>query len=318
MSTTKKKSTASTPTDIENINDTDLAETENIEKRKKCFIIMPIADHPDYEDGHFNRVYEYLIKPACKVAGYEAVRADDSKASHMIMFDILKKIVECDMAICDLSTKNANVFYELGLRQAFNKKTILITDGNENTPFDINGFRYVKYSPRLRIDECYYDIEKIVNMLNETTNAPDNDVNSIVKLLEIEPAKINKKELNKEESALFPVLIEMNNKLTSLSKDVNYVKNIPYIKEISLTSKPMKEEIINIGSIKFKNTTLEKIINDKEISPLNLEYTMDGNELGQLVRISDSELMFKTRNGIVTNIVDHTSENLSKIYLKIK
>ncbi|EMM0851477.1 hypothetical protein ISO73_02640 [Morganella morganii subsp. morganii] len=316
MSTTKKKSTTSTPTDTENINDANLVETDNTEKKKTCFVIMPIADHLDYDKGHFNRVYEYLIKPACNAVGYEAVRADDSKASHMIMFDILKKIVECDMAICDLSTKNANVFYELGLRQAFNKKTILITDGNEDTPFDINGFRYVKYSPRLRIDECSIDIAKITDMLNETIAAPDNDVNSIVKLLEIEPAKITKKELNKEESALFPLLVEMNNKLTSLSNEVNQEKIMPRIVEGAAYF--TTEKLINHGSIKFKDTTLDKIINEKKTNPLHLEYTMNGDYLGKLIKINNSDLIFRTDNSLFDNRINNTPENLSKIYLKIK
>ncbi|HHG8599753.1 hypothetical protein [Morganella morganii] len=316
MSTTKKKSTASTPTDTENINEANLVETVNTEKKKTCFIIMPIADHPEYEKGHFDRVYKYLIKPACEVAGYEAVRADDSKASHMIMFDILKKIVECDMAICDLSTKNANVFYELGLRQAFNKKTILITDGNESPPFDINGFRYVKYSPRLRIDECSYDIAEIADMLNETTIAPDNDVNSIVKLLEIEPAKINKKELNKEESALFPLLVEMNNKLTSLSNESHQEKITPIITNRS--SLVPKGNFQNHASIKFKDAPLDELFNKKEINPLNLEYTVNGRDLGKLVQIGDSELIFKNDGAPFSERIYKTPENLSKIYLKIK
>lgn len=33
---------------------------------KTCFVIMPTSDHPDYAPGHFKRVYEYIIKPACK------------------------------------------------------------------------------------------------------------------------------------------------------------------------------------------------------------------------------------------------------------
>lgn len=157
---------------------------------KSCFIIMPIADHPDYPQGHFNRVYEHLIKPACEAAGYRALRADDTKASHMIMFDILNKLVDCDMAICDLSSKNANVFYELGLRQAFNKKTILITDGRDKAPFDISGFRYVPYTPDLRVDTVKTEISLIAEMLLETEMASEDDVNSVVKLLKMKPATV--------------------------------------------------------------------------------------------------------------------------------
>ena len=39
-------------------------------KLKTCFVIMPISDVDGYEKGHFIRVYDYLIKPACEIAGY--------------------------------------------------------------------------------------------------------------------------------------------------------------------------------------------------------------------------------------------------------
>ncbi|WP_318392733.1 hypothetical protein [Enterobacter sp.] len=186
-------------------------------KQKTCFAIMPIADHPDYTPGHFTRVYNHLIKPACEKAGYKVVRADDAKASHMIMFDILKNIVECDMAICDLSSKNANVFYELGLRQAFNKKTILITDGLTNTPFDITGFRYVKYSESLRVDTVQSDVLEISAMLEETESASEDDINSIVNLLKIQPAHIKKVELSENESALYKLIKNLDAKVSNLT-----------------------------------------------------------------------------------------------------
>lgn len=190
-------------------------------KAKTCFVIMPIADHDSYDKGHFDRVYEYLIKPACDKAGYIPIRADDNKASNMIMFDILKKIMECDMAICDLSSKNANVFYELGLRQAFNKKTILITDGRESAPFDIAAFRYVRYNPSLRVDSVIIDTDSISEMLIETEAAPENDVNSIVKLLQIQPAHVDKLQLNAQESVFFDMFKTINQKISNLTSQIS-------------------------------------------------------------------------------------------------
>ena len=70
---------------------------------KSCFIIMPIADVPGYDSGHFNRVYNHIIKPACELAGFSPIRADDINSSNLIVVDILKKIIESDLAICDLS-----------------------------------------------------------------------------------------------------------------------------------------------------------------------------------------------------------------------
>lgn len=162
------------------------------EKKKTCFVIMPIADVAGYDTGHFTRVYKHLITPACEAAGFKPVRSDDVSSSHMIVVDILQKIVESDIAICDLSGRNPNVLYELGLRQAFNKKTVLIKDNKTDNIFDVQGFRYSPYDQALRIDNVNNEISKISNALKETFDAT-NDINSIVQLLQIEPAEIKGK-----------------------------------------------------------------------------------------------------------------------------
>ena len=95
-----------------------MSEKTNKTQAKTCFIIMPISDHDKYSPGHFGRVYEYIIKPACLVAGFEPLRADDVKTTNYIALDIIKQIISCDMAICDLSSQNPNVLYEVGIRQA--------------------------------------------------------------------------------------------------------------------------------------------------------------------------------------------------------
>lgn len=231
-------------------NTTDVNEAVNEEqlaKEKKCFAIMPIADHPDYEGGHFNRVYNHLIKPACEKSGFKVVRADDAKASHMIMFDILKNIVECDMAICDLSSKNANVFYELGLRQAFNKKTILITDGRTNTPFDITGFRYVKYDHTLRVDSVMNNIDEIASMLSETDEAPEDDVNSIVKLLKIQPASIERVQLNEQDSLIFTMIKQLDEKMTRIERFQKRDKNLEHSLNVLKGSSTLADSIASFG-----------------------------------------------------------------------
>ena len=81
-----------------------------------CFVIMPISDCEGYESGHFLRVYEDIIKPAVERSGYTPQRADETKNSNLIQLDILKKLIDAPIAICDLSTRNPNVLFELGIR----------------------------------------------------------------------------------------------------------------------------------------------------------------------------------------------------------
>lgn len=137
-------------------------------KAKPCFVIMPISDQPQYHAGHFNKIYEQIIVPAVKEAGFEPVRADSNQICDSIMQKILKNLVECDMAICDLSSRNPNVMYELGIRQAYGKKVVLIQDDATDKIFDVAGINTVFY----KRDRLYENVIKakddIANAIKET------------------------------------------------------------------------------------------------------------------------------------------------------
>lgn len=190
---------------------------EPMDKLKKptCFVMMPIADVAGYDSGHFTRVYEHIIKPACERAGFTPKRADESTNSNIIIVDILKSITDSDVALCDLSGLNPNVFYELGLRQAFNKKTIIIKDEKTSNPFDTNIIRYTPYNSSLRIDSTAADIAAIAKMIDTTVNHPE-EYNSITQLLKITPAHIeNKTQLSQESTIIMNQLLELNKKISS-------------------------------------------------------------------------------------------------------
>lgn len=189
------------------------------EEKKKCFVIMPISDAEGYDKGHFTRVYEHLIKPAVIEAGFEPVRADDTSKANFIVVDILKQILECEMAICDLSSRNPNVFYELGIRQAFNLKTVLIKDNKTIMPFDIAGIRTLSYSENLRIDEVKKAIPEMAKCIKETYNADNKEVNSLLQLLAIDrPAVLPERITLSQDSSIILKAIE------ELSKRVDYMQ----------------------------------------------------------------------------------------------
>lgn len=48
-------------------------------QNKDCFVIMPISDADGYDKGHFERVYEDIIKPAIEKTEFVARRADEVK-----------------------------------------------------------------------------------------------------------------------------------------------------------------------------------------------------------------------------------------------
>ena len=114
-----------------------------------CFVIMPFGQKPDGDDETipFDDVYDFIFKPVVEEElGMKCVRADKVASAGWVHADMLGHIFRDEVAIVDLSTLNANVFYELGVRHALrNNVTILLRKKGTKVPFNLSGFRVVEY-----------------------------------------------------------------------------------------------------------------------------------------------------------------------------
>ena len=153
---------------------------------------MPFSDMEGYEPGHFSRVYEHLIRPACLAAGVDPVRGDEVKGTNYIAIDILQRVLKSDLVVCDLSGKNANVLYELGIRQAFDLPVVLLKDRRTERVFDIQGLRTLDYTESLRIDSVEQDRKTLSQTITATLKLESHEVNSLVALLGVEKAILGK------------------------------------------------------------------------------------------------------------------------------
>ncbi|WP_426992165.1 hypothetical protein [Methylomonas sp. CM2] len=105
---------------------------------QKAFIIMPFKKP---FDGYFDHIY----KPALESTGYLVTRVDDLFAPRPIIDDIREKIIASDLMLCEMSGRNPNVFYELGLAHAIGKPTILLANSKKDIPFDLQHIRTIIY-----------------------------------------------------------------------------------------------------------------------------------------------------------------------------
>jgi hypothetical protein len=110
---------------------------------------MPFGRKPDAAGRmvDFDRVYEELIAPAVAAADLEPLRADEEMTGGIIHKPMYERLILCEYAVADLTTANANVFYELGLRHAVRKwSTLLIfAEGGSQLPFDVAPLRAMPY-----------------------------------------------------------------------------------------------------------------------------------------------------------------------------
>lgn len=119
---------------------------------KDCFVIMPIADCDGYEKGHFTHVYNDIIKPAIEKTEFTAIRADEVKETNLIQI-FLKKLIDAPITVCDLSTRNPNMLFELGIRQAFDKPVVFIQEKGTSKIFDIAPLKYLENSKEVKYHE---------------------------------------------------------------------------------------------------------------------------------------------------------------------
>lgn len=106
-----------------------------------CFVMMPFGEW-------FDKYYQDIYIPAIKEAGFEPVRADELFSTGTVVEQIWEQIQKGTVLLADLSHKNANVFYELGLAHAANKPVVFTTCALDDIPFDLRHLRVIVYDIR--------------------------------------------------------------------------------------------------------------------------------------------------------------------------
>lgn len=114
-----------------------------------CFVVMPFGVKPDAQGGsvNFDAVYEELLRPAIREAQLEPLRADQELVGGLIHKPMFERLILADYAVADLTTANANVFYELGVRHAARPySTVLVSADVKRAPFDLAADRVRPYT----------------------------------------------------------------------------------------------------------------------------------------------------------------------------
>ncbi|MBI1381465.1 MAG: hypothetical protein GC161_10310 [Planctomycetaceae bacterium] len=106
-----------------------------------CFVMMPFGEW-------FDRYYTDIYMPAIKDAGFEPIRADELFTTGSVVEQIWEQIEKSKLLLADLSGKNPNVFYELGLAHAARKPVVFTAGQLEDVPFDLRHLRVIIYETR--------------------------------------------------------------------------------------------------------------------------------------------------------------------------
>jgi tetratricopeptide (TPR) repeat protein len=121
---------------------------------RSCFVIIGYGKKTSYANGKqreldLEETFSLLIKPVFDALRIPCYRAIDKNTSGSIDAVMLREIKEADLVVADLSTLNANVMWELGVRHALKERhTIMICEKEQmaSIPFDVGHFVVHQYA----------------------------------------------------------------------------------------------------------------------------------------------------------------------------
>jgi ClpX C4-type zinc finger len=108
-----------------------------------CFYLCPYSEP-------FNSIYKDHVFKVLSNEGFTTERADEIFGTQPIIEDIWEGINSASIIIADVTGKNPNVMYEIGMAHTIGKPVIIITQNINDVPFDLKHYRCIiyEYTPR--------------------------------------------------------------------------------------------------------------------------------------------------------------------------
>ena len=106
-------------------------------KKDQIFLLTPFHNE-------FDRMFEQ-VKIVCSDLGFKVIRGDEEFIKGNILKYIVQNILESRVVIANLSGRNSNVYYELGIAHTIGKPVILLTEDLKEVPFDLRSNRLIIY-----------------------------------------------------------------------------------------------------------------------------------------------------------------------------
>jgi hypothetical protein len=119
-----------------------------MDDKKICLFIAPIGDVDSDTRRRSDQILRYVVQPAARACGYNAIRADQISEPGLITTQVIQHIVDDPIVIADLTERNPNVFYELAIRHVLRKPYVQLIQRGERIPFDVAAIRSVEVDHR--------------------------------------------------------------------------------------------------------------------------------------------------------------------------
>lgn len=108
-------------------------------KKNYVFYLCPFQEP-------FNSIYKDHVRVSANSMGFTIDRADEIYGTQPIIEDIWEAINCAEIVIADVTGRNPNVMYEIGMAHTVGKPVVIITQSIEDVPFDLRHHRCIVYA----------------------------------------------------------------------------------------------------------------------------------------------------------------------------
>jgi hypothetical protein len=194
------------------------AQSIDSEKTKPmCGIIMPISPIDGLTAEHWFDV-KNLIDDVADQAGFASRIVSTGDESGIIQHRIIQNLHSDDIVVCDVSGKNPNVMFELGIRLAFDKPTIIIKDDKTDYSFDTAIIEHIEYPRDLRFNQIVSFKSALIGKIKATyEKSKDEGYSTFLKHF----GTFKAKELKEKDGTINEVLLDT---LDAIRFDINSLK----------------------------------------------------------------------------------------------
>jgi pyruvate-formate lyase-activating enzyme len=152
---------------------------KGVKMEKEVFIIMPFSDTKTCTKAQWTEIFEDVFKPAFKEINYTCERAEPEIGS--LIKSIVKKLYKSPIVLADITDRNANVFYELGVRHSLSLRTIIVTQNADHIPSDLKGYWSIVYSITPGgVSKFKQEIKELVIKIENNQSYSDNPVSDFL------------------------------------------------------------------------------------------------------------------------------------------
>ncbi len=110
---------------------------------KDAFVIMQVGEDGSDIRNRADQIFRYVIKPTLQEFNVVPHRADLESKPGSITGQIITSLIRSKLVIADLTGRNANVFYELGIAHSFAQRLVCLCEKASELPFDTKDQRVI-------------------------------------------------------------------------------------------------------------------------------------------------------------------------------